>query len=231
MNYLIPAVLGTALLGTVPAFAQELVGGDLSIGHSFMLDDTGYSKTGIGGSLAFAFGQVGVQGDMAGYSLNEIDGNGSAFTVHGSYLATPTLALGGFYGFDRYEGNTKDFFGAEIAGKSNRVGGEAYYAFGDDEDFMGVNGRFAVSDSLGLSLGLDRLTPDNGSDVTKLSVGADFAFTRTASVYGEFGTISNPFPGQTADGGYIGIGARINFGSEGSPTFGRRGILDMIPGM
>ncbi len=222
--------LCAAMLMGLPTLAQEIRGGALGLSHSAFLGDTSISKTSLDGQLEIGFGsRLSVQADLGFSHLNSIGRGTTNATLHGIYHVTDQTSLGLFYGADRLAGKTIDFTGFEVGQKAARFGVEAYVGYGEDAGISGtiggVSGRYAISDSFGIGGAVEH-GDMAGTNLTRLSLKSDYAVTPTIALTAEFGTLDSTGTGAEA---FFGLGGTLRFGA-GAPSFGKRGLINLVPG-
>jgi hypothetical protein len=218
------------------ALAVEVTGGTADIGYSTFTDDTNVSKTTFTGALEVGFTRAfSLQFDLGLYGLNAIDETARNATMHAVFHVNDTTSLGAFIGNDDISISDMNYYGVEGGFEFTGLDAEMYLASGDESGLSttlyGLNLHHAYNDSgFGITGKLDRVN-FSGGDVTRISVGVDYALSPTSVLYGEVGSLHASALGLSGSESYIGFGARINFGAARGVTFKRRGILDMIPGL
>lgn len=227
------ALCGGFFLGH-PVFAQEVTGGSLALSRSGFLGDTRIAKTAIDGQIELGFGRsFSLQGDLGFSNLDAADQTGVTATVHAIYHVTDQTSLGLFYGADRIGGNTVDFTGFEVGQETAAFDLEAYVAYGEESgvsgNVAGASGRYAVNDSLGVGASIQHGDLD-GLGITRIGLQGDVAVAPRFSVSAEIGSVSGSAVGTSNSETFIGLGGRITFGADRGATFGKRGLLNLIPG-
>ncbi len=226
--------LGASLAFAIPAHAVEMTGAEVGLSHSFFTDDTSYAKTTLEGSAELGFGPTfGLQGDLGVNWLNETDETGTSVTLHGLYHVTDQTSLGLFYGSDKLDSDNVDYYGFEVGQQGDSFDVEAYVGRGEDSgltgSLMGVEGRFAVSGAFGLGGKLQNVDFDDAS-LTRVGLTGDYTMFNGMGLTAEVGRLNSDGMG-IGNETYLGIGAKMSFGPNQGVTFGKRGILDVLPGL
>ena len=223
-----------AAFSTGTAVAQDFKG-DITLGFSAFVDDTRVSA--LSGTGAFEFGitdRASVQIDAGLYGYNATGIDATNLVLHGIFDVMPQASAGLFLGVERAEGDSTDFYGLEYGQSFGNGGFEIYAGRGDDAGVtgtvIGLEGNFAVSDSFGVGIKLDNADFDGEVDLTRLGVKGSLALGRGTSVYGEVGTLRADMDGLSGSEPFVGVGLSINLGQE-EATFGRRGLLNLVPGL
>ena len=237
MNKLTIAGAVAAGLLSTQAMAAELVGGSLDIGYSqFTGDGDDLARYTFAGSGELAFNrQFSLQLDLGLYNFDLINETGRNITLHSNFHATDTTSLGLFLGRETLDSAELDFIGAEI-GHEFAGGGIEGYAMhldgsGDDGTQIGALVQGELTEQVGLSARIDYLDAGNSTELTRLALGADYKLGEGAALYGEIGNADVSSFGSSADEAFVGAGLRIDFGKGRGTTFGRRGFLDILPGL
>ncbi|PTE22149.1 hypothetical protein FAZ78_09225 [Cereibacter changlensis] len=234
-RHLTGIALGASLAFAIPAHAVELTGAEVGASHSFFVDDTSVSKTTLQGSAELGFGPMfGVQGDLGINWLNESDETATSATLHGLYHVNDQTSLGLFYGSDKLDGEHRDYYGFEVGQKGPSFDVEAYVGRGEDSGLtgtmMGVEGRFAVSGAFGLGGKLQNADFDDDASMTRVGLTGDYTMPNGMGLTAELGRLNSDGLG-VGDETYVGIGAKMSFGPNQGVTFGKRGLLDVLPGL
>ena len=151
---------GAIFIFTLPVQAQGIDGGTLGFEYGYNADRH-ISQTTLGGSLGFGLGGLSLQGDLAKRFSN---GGPDAFSLGAHVLADvgSTSAVGAFVSYD------------DLAGA-----GEDYK--------MGVEGKFAASDRLGVEAYLMRVNRSAGrSDFGALGLDASFGLSESSAINAGF---------------------------------------------
>lgn len=226
--------LGASLALAIPAQAVEMTGAEVGLSHSFFTDDTSFAKTTLEGSAELGFGPMfGVQGDLGVNWLNETDQTATSVTLHGLYHVTDQTSLGLFYGSDKLDDDHLDYYGFEVGQKGDSFDVEAYLGRGEDSGLtgtmMGLEGRFAVSGAFGAGGKLQSVDYEEAS-MTRIGLTGDYTMYNGMGITAEIGRLNSDGMG-IGDETYLGIGAKMSFGPNQGVTFGKRGILDVVPGL
>ncbi len=232
-NHIISTAIAVALSAGM-ASAQE-VKGDITLGYSAFTAETSANRISAEGSLEFGVSErASVQLDLGLYGFGATNTNGTNLVLHGIFDVNPQGSAGLFLGLDEIDGDSTDFYGLEY-GQSFGTGGiEAYVARGKDAGVtgtvIGVEGEFAVTDSFGLGLKLDNADFNGVVDLTRFGVKGIYALGQGSSVYAEVGSVRADAFGLSGSEGFVGVGLSIGLGGD-EATFGRRGLLNLVPGL
>ena len=226
------AVMAGALFAAAPTFAQELRGGSLTFGHSAFVRDTSVSKTSLDGQVEVGFGRsIGLQLDLGISHLNSIGEGSTNATLHGIYHVSDQTSLGLFVGADRLSGQSLDFVGFEVGQEAAKFDIETYIAYGEDSGIdgtiAGFSGRYSVSDSFGIGGSVER-GDIGGVGLTRFGLKGDYAATPNIALVAEVGAFDAP---GTSTEAFVGLGGKFTFGNERGTTFGKRGVVNLIPGL
>ncbi|MDQ2067998.1 hypothetical protein Q9295_16610 [Xinfangfangia sp. CPCC 101601] len=228
------ALLPLFLLAAAPAQAFELTGGSVGVGYSGYTSNLlkNVDKTTLDGQLELSFGDlVSVQADLGFANFGFDDGEGHNIALHGIYHLGFDTSAGLYLGRDKVGDDSATLTGLEIAHKMGPVGLEGYVTYANDSNFNGLVGgaeaSYGISDSLDLGVRWDRANIDN-FDLTRLSLVGEYDLPSGLALTGEIG--SAKFNGAGSEP-FFGIGAKMNFGSNGGTTFRDRSLLDLVPGL
>lgn len=232
-NHMITTAFAVTLSAGVAA-AQEFKG-DITLGYSAFTQDTSVNRLAAEGAFEFGVSDRGsVQLDLGLYGFGASNFDGTNLVLHGIYDVNAQGSAGLFLGLEEVDGDSIDFYGLEYGQSFGTGGVEAYVARGEDAGvtgtLIGVEGEFAVSDSFGLGLKLDNADFDGALDVTRLGVKGIYALGQGSSVYAEIGSLRADAFGLSGSEGFVGVGLSIGLGGD-EATFGRRGLLNLIPGL
>lgn len=228
-------VVAIAALCAGPALAVELTGGDLTLGYSTWTDDTSFAKLGVAGSAEIGFSpEFSVQGDLGTSRFLEAGETTSSIALHAIYHTGPGTSLGVFYGTDSVDNDNKDFYGFEVGQKSSMFEVEAHIGNGENFDLDGMvgglSGTYNVTPVFGLGASYQRANID-GLDISTTAIRADYEIAPTFTVGAEIGSFRADLDNVNGRETYIGLSATKTFGPQDGATFGRRGILNVIPGL
>lgn len=233
MNRQLLAAAVVAAFSSGAAFAQEFKG-DITLGYSAFLDDTDFNT--LSGTGAFEFGmgdRASVQLDLGIYGYGFVGLEATNVVLHGIFDVMPQGSAGLFLGMERAAGGTTDFYGLEYGQSFGAGGFEVYAGRGEDGGLrgtvMGVEGNFAVNDAVGIGLKLDNADFGGVADLTRFGVKGTYTVGRGTSIYGEVGTVKAASLGLSNSEPFVGVGMSFNLGSD-EATFGRRGLLNLLPG-
>lgn len=224
-----------AILVTTPVSAFEATGGEVKLSYSAFTEDSDFSKTTLDGSVEFGFNRnFGIQADLGFHNLNFIDETGTNAALHALYHLNDQTSFGVFYGVDRILGESSDFYGIEVGQEGRNFDVEAYVGAGEDAGVSGtvagLSGRYNINEAFALGLALHRVDIEN-LEVTRIGVTTDFTLTPGFAVLAEVGTVDASAFGYSDSDTYFEIGARWSFGAERGATFGKRGLLELLPGL
>lgn len=228
-------VAAGVLAGAGTASAQDFRGAELSIEGLHFSDGDGLGQSNYQGGLEFgAFGPVAVAADLSFYDYAESDSS-RALTLHAVVDAFSFATLGGFYAREDNEVADASTLGLEARRDFGPVGVEGYLGFTDDKDIdyrlLGVDGRFVVTPSIGVTGSAALVDADEGG-VSRIAAGGEYRFRGTGpTLYAEIGRIEvDDLAAVDASGTFVGIGARIAVGRNGGTTFRPRGVNEAISG-
>lgn len=228
----IAAALAAALISH-PVLAGEVTGGSIGIDYSAFTEDSygTIDKTSLSGSLEYGFDRnVAVQGDLAltKFGLSEFDANN--VTLHGIYHIDEATSLGAFIGRDTVESEGLTFYGLEAGHEVGQFAGETYIAYGEesgvDGTIFGLSGLYKANDALGLGMSYDRLDIED-ADAHRVALEAEYRM-QSVVLTAQLGQAEIEDTGSET---FFGIGARMTFGAERGATFGKRGLIELLPGL
>lgn len=218
------------------ANAVEFNGGNAEIAYSAFTDDSGLSRTAAFGSAEIGFSRMfALQGDLGVYRFNELGENGQNAALHAVFHINNAASLGLFVARDDLWDGNATYFGAEAGFEFSGIDTEVYLASADDDDvsgnMFGLDMSYGFQNNLGVRGRLDRIDFDNDVDLTRFSVGLEYHPNPSSTIYGEIGSLNADGYGLSGSETFIGVGARINFGSDRGATFNSRGLLTLLPGL
>ncbi|MBJ3762082.1 porin [Maribius pontilimi] len=231
-------------MSTGMASAVEVTGGEVGLSYSRFFedveidgDDEAVAKTSLSGQVEIGFNRnFALQADLAHHKFSASDEDGTTLTLHGILHYNDTLSFGAFIGRDSGDGDDLDFYGIEIGQEFERFDVEAYLSDGDIDDISsgliyGVSGRYVVNDALEVGLDFDAVDLDEGADLRRIGLVADYSFGPSTNVYGEIGTseLESSFGSDSEE--YVELGAKFMFGAERGATFDKRGFFSVLPGL
>lgn len=228
------AVAGALALAVgTPAFAVEFTGGTVSLGYSQLLDNSSLARTGLSGQAEMAITpEFSVQGDLGVSKFLDLGETEHDATLHGIWH-NGSADLGVFYGVEKLD-ESRDFYGFELAQKTNSWSAELYLGRGENADWdggiAGISGQAWLTPVFGMGLSYDAVNID-GIDAKKVAVTADYKITPQMSLGAELGTFDSDLDEAEGTEGFVGVNATLHFGANGDTTFGRRGVLNIIPGL
>ncbi len=241
MRTILIAGLATAAL---PCAAQQVdvTGGELRFGYERPVDGEQDgetpSKTSLEGAMSFGVGRAfAAQADLALDRFDARGDYGKSLGVHGAYAISPLTHVGGFAGYESAGRADVTYFGGEVAVETGVTAVEGYVMAATEHDsgvegtVWGIEGHQGVTPQLDLGGRLNLGSFDRGVDVTRIGLTAAYAVTPAARVEAELGTADVEVPGLgSRDDAYLGVKATFTFGPGQGSTFGRRGLLDLLPG-
>lgn len=234
-------ILAAALCATAiapAAQAIEVTGGMIELSYSAFLDDMDADKASVKGSVEFAFDHVfSAQLDIGAdnFGLSQVDN--LSLGAHGIYHLNQSTSVGAFYTRDSLElaGFTDhaNYFGVEAGHGAGPADFEGYLgrieADGADGTTIGVSGRYAMPNTLGVTGAIDYADIE-GLDVRTLSVRIDGDLSENVNLFVEAGTTKLSTAGGSDSEPFVGIGGRITFGAARGTTFERRSVAELLPG-
>ncbi|MGO4855499.1 hypothetical protein [Phaeovulum sp. W22_SRMD_FR3] len=233
----VTAISAVALLGfALPAAAVEVTGGQLSFSRSQFTDYSEAAKTTLEGAVEFGFTrEFAVQADLGFNALNSADETVTAMALHAIYHGDETNSYGLFIGNERVAGEDVTYYGIEYGHESGPLSFETFLARGEESGVsgteFGLKGRYAVNDRLGLGARYETVDFESVIDVSVLGLTADYAVVPNLLVTGEVGSADLDVSGAgSASETYVKLGATYTFGAARGATFGKRGLVNLLPG-
>jgi hypothetical protein len=229
------AMIGAvALMAASTAAALEFIGGNVKLGYSGLTKDMDYSRAGLTGQAEFGIApSFSLQTDVGVSKFFEAGETEHNLTLHGIWH-DGVADLGVFYGAERVSGDTKNFYGFEVGQQTELFDVELYVGrgenFGWDGIMGGVSGRYALTPQFGLGLSYDRADIEN-LDLSRVAVQADYAVTSDITVGAELGSFRADLDDSWGRETFVGVNAKMSFGAAQGTSFGRRGVLNIIPGL
>lgn len=236
MQRVVPSfALGAALLFTAPAAAFEVTGGEVQLAYSAFWENTDASKAVLEGAVEFGFNRnFGVQLDLGFHNLNLAEETGTNGVLHAIFHLSDRTSVGAFYGMDRLLGESIDFYGLELGQEGRNFDFEAYVGLGEEAGgsgtVVGLSGRYNVNEAFSFGLALHRVDIED-SDATRIGITSEYAMTPGFALAAEFGTVDATLFGTSDSEAYFEVGATWRFGAERGATFGKRGLLELLPGL
>ncbi|MFA3915834.1 porin [Ruegeria hyattellae] len=237
-NIIVAGALASSLC-VGAASAAEITGGYFDLGYSSFTDSDDGSKFYGAGSGELGFTRnFSVQADLGVYRFREVSETAYNGTLHAIYHTNDNLSLGGYYNRDEIDGGIdSNSFGIEAGYETGILGLEGYVSRIDfvDSDFddgnlLGFKVEGSPSSQFTLSASVDYLNGPDDLELTRFGVSADYEVGEGAHVYGELGRARVDIGSGSESETFIGAGLRLNFGAKRGTTFGRRGLLDKLPG-
>lgn len=229
------------LAGGATAQAVDVTGGELRFGYERMAGEEGGdtpSKTSLEGAMSFGFGdRFGAQADLALDRFNAEGEYGQSLAAHGALAISPLTHVGVFAGYETAGDADVTFFGGEVAVETGVTAIEGYVLAGTEHDsgaegtVWGLEGHQGITPQLDLGGRLNLGSFGDDVDVTRIGVTAGYRLGPAARIEAELGTADVDVQGLgRRDDAYLGVQATFTFGPGQGSTFGRRGLLDIIPG-
>lgn len=225
----------STLAGTAQAF--EFKGAEIGLSYSSFFDEVNNESVAtstLDGSAEFAFSQrFGVQLDLARHDFSLLSESGNTVALHGIFNANEQLALGVYY--ERADVNN-DIQSFGIEGHYDYALGyaEAYFQK-DNEDnvdltLLGVMGGWDVSETLVLTAAYDYVDVGGlnaAADANLFTFGVRYNLIENTTLTADLGLLD----GDGDSEGFFGLGIEYNFGPNRGTTFGKRGLLNVFPGL
>ncbi len=176
-----------------------------------------------------------MQTDLSLYNYNATSKSGNDVTLHAIYNAGQKTSFGAFYGRDQISGGHQGFYGLEAGHQSGPVGVEGFAEYGSQSGvhgtILGILGRYAVTPGAGLGLSLQHASFSGSISGTRVGLIGDVKVADNVKLYGVVGNLSASGSGLSGSRSFVGLGAKFNFGPDGGVAFGKRGLLEFIPGL
>ncbi|KIC19083.1 MULTISPECIES: hypothetical protein [unclassified Leisingera] len=227
------ACAAAALAGSLQA--AEITGGSFDLSTSAFADDTDYARTAVGGAVELGFSRsFSTQLDLFYADFNLTDLEGANATLHGIAHVSSTTSLGLFYGIEETGRDEYDFYGIEAGHEFGFADAEFYLGEGDDGaisgTIAGVAFRRDVNSQFTVGAGLDHLDLGN-IELTRIAASAQYDVGKGAKFYGELGSLNAEAQNLSGNEAFVGIGLKWDFGANRGTTFGRRGLVNKLPGL
>lgn len=232
----------SVLIAAGSAQAVEVTGGYLNLGYSTFTDtDFGDAYT-LNGSGELAFTRAfSTQLDLGVQRFQDLGETSTNWTLHGNWHTQGNASFGAYYGQEDIDEADYEFYGLEAGFDAGPAKIEGYIGRHDltnlsdaDGAMFGISASTDLSNTWELNGGLDVLRDVDGVlDLNLFSIGASYAASDMAEVYGNIGVahISSDLISDSENEAYVSFGVRVNFGNERGTTFGRRGVLALLPGL
>lgn len=235
------SMLATSISASA-AYTAEVTGGYLDLGYSTFTDSDFGDVFNLNGSGELAFARsFSTQLDLGGYRFQDVDENATSWTLHANLHTGGNASFGAYYGRDYVDGPDLEFYGVEAGFDAGPAEVEAYLGRQQVVDFSDVDGTLfgvavstEVDDQWELTVSYDLIDNFYGLlDYDLFALGANYHVRDNAIVYGNVGVahISSPIVPGSSNEAYIAVGVRMNFGNVRGTTFGRRGVVDKLPGL
>lgn len=216
------------------AAAQGFSGGDLGI-EIYTLsedDDLGHTTYFGGGTFEITPG-LAVEGDFGIHRSNGLSTDATNTTAHGIYNIDGMTAVGVFLGRDWQDGADTTLYGVEATTQALGFGVEGFAGLADTDEtatVFGASGDYELMNGITFTGDVGLVSRD-GSTANRLSAGAEYALGQQGPrLYGEIGRVGFGEDSPRDSATFVGLGARIDFGPASGTTFGRRSLLEVIPG-
>ncbi|MCE8510778.1 porin [Ruegeria pomeroyi] len=214
-----------------------LVGANVDINHYQFTNKSKGARQALQGSFELGLGSsVATQLDVGYYKFDQVGGSGRSATLHGIYKFGYGGAVGGFWGTEDGGGIDRNFYGLEAAYDFSAVRLEGYFSRGR---VQGANATLLggkISSDVGngplsLNASVDFMDNKTGANMTRMAIGADYGLGSGVNLYGEVGTGNARVANFSNNDAFVGIGLRFDLGDRPGTTFGRRALLDRLPGL
>jgi len=233
------AIISIIALGIVstPAMAVEISGGDINLKYSELDAEIFGEKLNsfsVDGAVELGFSpNFAAQLDLGYYNFGAIDDNGTTVALHGIYHLNDETSLGAFYGQDELDGDS-DFYGIEAVYETGKFEVEGYIGStdneGEDAGILGLYGAYGLTERLDVTGGYQIADLDDGS-LDRIEVGLKFKPVDEAVLSVSFGSAEVEAFGESGSESFFSIGVEFPLGANKGATFGRRGILQLLPGL
>lgn len=234
-------IAGVLALGafTSPVAAMELNGGDLNVNYSWFdqkFGDETVDTFSFDGAVEVGFNQnFAAQLDLGRYSFGLIDERGTNIALHGIYHLNDSTALGAFYGSDDLMSESADFYGIEAVHDTDQFSVEAYFSTEEDQgvdaNIYGILGSVGATENIAFTGSLEKADFDGDVELSKYAIGVRFSANPQAAFTASIGTFKGEAFGLSGSETFFSLGAEFKFGQKAGATFGRRGLLKLIPGL
>jgi hypothetical protein len=222
-----------------PAVALEVSGGDVNLKYSTFIQkifDTRLDAFSIDGAIELGFNKnFAAQLDLAYYSFGATDTNGNNAVLHGIYHLNDDASFGAFYGQDDFEGFDTDFYGIEAGYEKGRFEVEGYISAGEesgiDGTVYGVYGAYDITNGFDLTGALEKADFDGGVSLARYEIGVRYNAAPSTAFTATIGSANGDVLGASGSESFVTVGAEFTIGAERGATFGRRGLLRLIPGL
>ena len=239
------AAVAAAMLSCGPSAAQEIVGGDVTLGYSGFDEQvaTADGNKRLGRLFGAASGEIGLnsmfslQGDIGYHWFNASEEDALNVALHAVYNVNESSALGLFFGNESIGGVDSNFYGIEGAVAASSFRFEGYYLEIEEGaargvDMVGIDAAFDVNRRFAVGVGYDQIGYDGPGDLSRLAISGEYEVEDGASLYVEIGSASadagSSVPSLSEN--FLGIGVEYNLGPNRGTTFDRRSLADLIPG-
>ncbi len=220
------------VMASVSTVSAQGFSGDLGIGFYTLTDDGDLGQTSYSGSLEYAITPgFAIAGDLAAYNNDGLFADATTATIHGIYHLDRVTSFGLFLGQEWTDDDASDVIGVEAATNLFGVDVEGFAGqvrTDDPTSFFGASGAYPLMNEITLTGDMGLVGVD-GDSFNRISAGAEYGMPVGPVLFGEVGRIGSDTDGNTESSTFIGIGARLDFGADGGPTFGRRSPYDLIP--
>lgn len=232
------AMAAVLAMGLVPisANAQAISGANVDVSHYQFTNNSKGTRQALRGSFELGLGEtVSTQIDLGYYRFGQSGTSGHSATLHGIYQFDYGGAVGAFWGTEDENTIDRNFYGLEATYDFSTVTVEGYFTRGrvqgTNATLLGGKITSDLGTNLTLNAQVDYLNNKSGSDLTRLAIGADYALGSGVALYGELGNGNARVANFSSNDAFIGFGMKFNLGDRPGTTFGRRALLDRLPGM
>lgn len=235
-HVLVFLMVGTALTGTAAA-AMEFEAAHADFSYSTLRNQADGYRFGLNlGAEYRAYSGLNVQLNSGLNIYNGDDDLQGDLSAHLIYTPLQTIAVGGYLGYEGYDGFNTTFGGLETRVDLGDFTAQGYYQIGEaDGDSLhtwGTNARFTVSPGLSFSAFYDNAEFPGAIDYDRYGLGVDYRIDNSFAVFAKAGVIDYSERGgrNDSDYGYIEIGGRMLFGGNGQTTFDKRSVFGVSQG-
>ena len=231
------AVAAVLAMGLVPisANAQAISGANVDVSHYQFTNNSKGTRQAVRGSFELGLSDTfSTQIDLGYYRFGQSSTSGRAATLHGIYQFNYGGAVGAFWGTEDENTIDRNFYGLEATYEFTNLTVEGYFSRGrvqgQNATLLGGKISSDVGTNLNLNAQFDYMDNKGGSDLTRLAIGADYELGSGVALYGELGNGNARVANFSSNDAFVGFGMKFNLGDRPGTTFGRRAILDRLPG-
>lgn len=232
------AMAAVLAMGLVPisANAQAISGANVDVSHYQFTNNSKGTRQALRGSFELGLSDTfSTQVDLGYYRFGQSNTSGHSATLHGIYQFNYGGAIGAFWGTEDENTIDRNFYGLEATYDFTGMTVEGYFSRGrvqgQNATLLGAKLSSDVGTNLSLNAQFDYMDSKNGSDLTRLAIGADYELGSGVALYGELGNGNARVANFSSNDAFVGFGLKFNLGDRPGTTFGRRALLDRLPGM